>query len=454
MRFFRPLLVAGLLCQSMSSIAQHPVLFSDVSKNTNAISTNPALVHLNKGEWAASILSFDGDVVSNTGSISTKNLFHVNANFLRQNVLGTSKISTGAGLLSIKGPSLAYGLTPKLTVIATTRTRFHSNYWKADGRLISEIGEVVKVPQEYPYVIKREQMQMVAAVFSELGITASYLAYENDRSSLHFGGTLNVVNGAASTSIAVPTLTGTIKRINSYLTSLTNATGSVSTQTSGEFLGAANLRNLLHPQQVSISTTLGVMYEYRRDKTGPPLFKFGLSINDIGRLKFRADSAYSKSYNINIPVNKDLFFNNNFNNSTFSQTTRVFDKYPDLFEKTNVRNDTYLVGLPTTIQVVADVRLAENFFAGGHGVLSLKGKNDIRTLRTNSSVAIAPRWETGNWAVGVSLGYQEFGGAYSGLSVKAGPVFLSGNTLLSGTIARTKQLNLAAGVILPLSTQR
>lgn len=431
--------------------AQHVPFFCSARHDVNSVTTNPALLRLGKGDWSTLLFSINGTVGSNTGSMSLKDLFNLNANFLRQNVLGTRDISTGYTVIDLRGPALAYGVTSKLNLAITSRTRLHSNYWQADGRLISEIGELVKVPQEYPYYMKREKMQMIASAFSEMAFSASYLLLQTENHSLSSGISIKVITGVANTSTSVPSLTGSIRRINSYLTSLTEATGEVTTRTSGDLFGDANLENIFSLGKISLGTSLGMVYEYFPSNKEPSKLRLSLSVTDIGKLRFKADTSYSKSYDINIPQSKDLYFNNNFNNSTFSQTTRVFDKYPEFFDNTGVEAGSYSVGLPSRIHVAADLRLNENLFVSTQAVLGLSKKNEITSLRENSTVYAAARWEKAHWAVGLSAGYQEFGGLSSGISLQAGPIFFSSSTLLSSTFSKSKQLHLSLGVVLPSS---
>lgn len=440
--------VIVFLAPRIACAQQTFAITSRAADNINLVSTNPAFVHMPHGKWAAGIFSLNGSIASNTGAISTSDIFQINSNFFRQNIIGTDRISTGAGVLEARGPSLAFGLTPKLSLAVTTRTRIHANYWQADGRLISEIGEIVKISHEYPYVMRREQMQMIASAFSEIGVSGSYLLFNNGRHQITLGVSINATSGTASSSISIPFLSGSIKKSNAILTSLSDATGEVSVQTSGKLLSDFTFSNLVRPARISLASTWGASYEYKPDPNEGYRLKFGLSVSDVGRLRFRADSAYSKSYNISIPDTSRLYFNNNFNNSTFSQTARVFDKYPEFFERTNVDSGIYSVGLPTSIHLVTDVRLTTHFFVQANGLLSLRRKNDISTLRSNGGVFIAPRWEKHNWAVAASLGFQEYSGISSGLSVKAGPVFVSANTLLSNSLGGSKQLQLAAGILL------
>jgi len=428
--------------------AQFFSTYSTSRSDVNSALYNPASLRLPHKKWAANVLSVQGVVNANTANIPVKELAHINGNFLRQNVLGTLAISTGSGTIDLRGPSLAYGINDKLTIAAGIRTRMHANYWNADGRLISEIGEVVKVPQEYPYTMLRENMEMSAATFSEFNVSASYLILKNEKHSVTGGVTLKYINGVAHSSISVPELSGTIRRINDYLTSLSEAEGFVETRTAGKLYADFGLKNLIKPRKAGIGASLGLMYEYKTAANENYKLRLGIAVTDLGQIRYKADSAYSKSYNIGIPINKALYFNNNFNNSTFSQTTEVFDAYPEFFEKTGSSDQTYAVSLPTALSITADYHIQNSFFANAQAMISLQPRNQVNKLYNYSGMLISPRWDNGKTAIAVPISYQEYAGFNAGLNFKYRSFFIGSNSIIGNVLGGSRQLDLFAGFVI------
>ncbi|MCE7071017.1 DUF5723 family protein [Dyadobacter sp. CY327] len=424
--------------------------YSSAGSDPGSALFNPASLHLPYKRWSLNVLSVQGSIGANTASIPVKELAHINGNFLRQNVLGTLDISTGSGVIDVRGPAFAYGVNSKLTVSVGVRTRMHANYWDADGRLISEIGEIVKVPQEYPYTMTRENMTMTAAVFSEINASASYLLFSDKKHLLTGGISVKYINGVAHSSIALPELSGTINRINEYLTSLSTAEGSVETRTAGKLYSDFGVKNLVKFRKPGIGANLGLSYEYITAPNQPYKLRLGIAINDLGRIRYQADSAYSKSYNIQIPKGKGLYFNNNFNNSTFSQTTEVFDRYPEFFERTNRNNQTYSIALPTSLAISADYRINDAFFANAQALVSLQKSNRASKLYNYSGFLLSPRWEKGKAAISLPLSVQEYAGFNAGLNFKLNGFFIGSNSIIGNIIGGSRQLDIFAGfVILP-----
>ncbi|HEV7378775.1 MAG TPA: DUF5723 family protein, partial [Dyadobacter sp.] len=387
--------------------------FSTQSGIKNNTANPAALLLTGENRWSANMFSIRADIKSNTASVNIPGMF--GGNFLRGSVLGTSAISTGSARLLIQGPSLAYKVNSKTSVSLGTSARLVSNYWNVDTRLLSEIGEVVKEVHDYPYFLKNQTMKMNTSVYSDLAFSVSHVLWQNERHQLTGGIAIKYINGIAHSSAEVQELSGTIKRINSYLTSLSDASGSVSTATSGKLLSDVNLRNFLKGRP-GIGSDLGLTYSFGKTAQGTHKFWFGVSITDLGHIRYRADPDYSKSYDINVPVNKGLYFNNNFNNSSFSQSTRVFDRYPEFFNKTSSSGSRYNVGLPTTTHLQADYQVSSDIYVSAFGTMSMRKKNVLKNLYNYNCIGIIPRLERKNITLHLPFTFQE----YTGLSVGAG----------------------------------
>jgi hypothetical protein len=425
--------------------AQTTPLFLDSRAQQIGIQLNPANIQLKKGGFAATAMFVGANVTSNAGNTSLNDLFRINANFLRENVLGTSKIASGYGSINLVGPSVSYGINSRLTVAIGTGTRFHANFNDADGRLISEIGEITKVHHTYPYQMRNRDMYMTAAIFSQLSVSGAYQVIRSSEHSLSLGVSLALTNGIGQTSIEVSGLTGTIIQNAPKLTSLTNATGAVGTMTSGDIFSRFTFNDLVKLKKVSLSGGTGITYMYKPIGDDNYKVRIGISLIDIGHVRFESDSAYSKSYNVKIAANERLFFNNNFNNSSFSHTTIVYDKHPEFFTKTSTRVGNYNLSLPTSLSAVADLRITKELFIGAQVLASLRKSDNPNSLSGNSGVFLVPRWEKNKVGLAVPLSFQRFARFGAGASVRVGGFFISSNNLFNFAFSKPKQLGLIAG---------
>jgi hypothetical protein len=253
--------------------------------------------------------------------------------------------------------------------------RIHANYGHVDGRLLSEIGEITKVEQSYPYRLPQiANMQTSIAAFSDVGASFSYQLANTGQHRLSVGGTVKYINGISHTSIDVSELTGTIRLNSDHVSYITAATGTVSTLTAGKLFDQFSIGNLMKPGKASVGADLGLSYSYHPAPGDPWKFRFGVSVTDIGKVRYKADSAYSKSYDIDIASDKRLYFNGSFNNSLFSRASRVFDSYPRYFTRTGRKTETYSVSLPTMLHVQAcECRCRAKFASKTRFVQTLPG---------------------------------------------------------------------------------
>lgn len=406
---------------------------------------NPAAKHLPENHWLVSPIRTNGMITSNTGEISLNDIFHVNANFLRQNVLGTKGLSTGSANVNIAGASVSYGIAKDWTISISTDMRMHANYWNTNGRLVSEIGEVVKVPQEYPYEIQREDMKMTAAAFSSISFSTSYNIFKNTNHSLFAGLTTSVINGVAHTSIDVGELSGVIKRINSYLTSLTSASGKVNTVTSGDLFSDFNFENLFRVRKKSLGSSLGIQYEYRRHRGDEPAFVASVSLSDIGKVRYVANPQFSKGYRISIPPTGGLYFNNNFKNSNFSRTAYVFDKYPEFFENLGSTSSSYQINLPTTLSIFTDTRLDKNLFLSVASNIPTTVDDQVTHLHNFAELYVSPRFQRKNIVLSIPFHYQIISGLNAGLGIGYHGFFLGSDSVIRNVFKNGRQLEIFMG---------
>ncbi|WP_353720804.1 DUF5723 family protein [Dyadobacter sp. 676] len=435
--------LAGAL--SLPAFAQAPVTAPD---GITGGFRNPAFFDTEGKAWRMNIAHVSARAASNTASIHIGDFGKSGPDFLRSDILGTSSVSTGVGGLDFKGPSFAFLATDRLTLALTTRMRIHANYRDVDGRLLSEIGEITKVEQSYPYRLPRiANMQTSIAAFSDIGVSFSYGLVRTDRHRMRIGGTLKFLNGIAHTAIDVSQLTGTIRLNSDRVSYITAATGAVSTLTAGKLFDRFSAGNLLKPGKASLGGDIGLSYSFHASGEEPWKFRLGVSVSDIGNIRYKADSAYSKSYDIGIAANKRLYFNGSFNNSLFSRASRVFDTYPQYFTRTGRRSGSYKVALPTMLHIQADYRFSPQWVINAGTGASLQRKHDLYKLYQVPYVALTPCWLKNDMVLSVPLACQQYAGLTAGAALRYKGFTIGSNSLFSAFLGG-KQADLYLGFII------
>ncbi|WP_229223381.1 hypothetical protein [Dyadobacter endophyticus] len=414
----------------------------------NQLAINPAyasVANRDVNDWTANIVSFQTDIGSNTGAMSFWDLARLNGPYIRDRILTTSRISTGQGNVTLFGPGISARVSPRFSVSATTAIRLFSNYRGLDGRLISEIGEYVKVQQEYPYNMANREMRMDLAAFSEFAPGLSYDLIQQQDYTVSLGGALKLLMSNSHTSIALSGFNGTVNRYNSYLTALNDATGAVTTQTSGRLFDDFGAGALLSAQKLSLGGNLGFVFKHLGKDIESHDFIFAVSLIDIGSVRYKSDSAYTKSYDINIGEGEGLFFNNNFKNSNFSKTTLVFDKYPGLFQKTSSGKQTYKVKLPTSLVVQLYARYNKQLGVRLNGRIGLSKQNQD-DLYSPSGLMLEPVYDRKKIQISLPISYYRYMGFGMGVAFKTGNLTFGSQTLLSSMITKSGHLDLSLAI--------
>jgi len=439
--FFLPLLVVAQMSSPISGVPEAGML---------PAFNNPAALQIPKDtKWTANLLTVNAWGNANTGSLSVKDFSQLNVDLLRSHILGTALISTGSGGFEIKGPSAAFRLNKKLVLGFSTEVRLLANYWEVNGRLVSEVGEITKAEQAYPYAIQgNENMRMNTAVYSSIGTMLNYELWKNDRHALYTGLALKYINGTAHTSLEVLNIDGILNLDPNKASYLTAATGQVSTLTSGHLLDKVNAGNLFKPRKGSVSGDIGVEYRFSDGPDKSPKLRLGLSVTDIGQVRYQSDSNFSKSYNITIPANDRLYFNNNFNNSSFSHTAEVFDTYPRLFQKTSTSRGDYKIQLPTKLLIQVDYKVCSKLSINANATIGLTPKKRIEKLYSYSGFNLTPRWTAKDFVIFLPLSYYEYAGFNAGIGLKYRSVFIASNSALSLLVSKPRQIDLSFGILL------
>lgn len=394
--------------------------------------------------------SFDFWVSSNTSKLSAGNFNIFEASALREKVLGTSGNSTGWGGIYLNGPSVSIPINRKTSVGIVTKARLQFNYWDVSGRLVSEIGELTKTKQLYPFHLTSNSMKMDLVLFSEFGLNLSHVFNRDSRNRFTGGFSIKLLNPVSHTSLDLRSLEGDIVKVGPDLTYLTNATGSVRTLTSGVYINELSLLDLLRINNPSVSADLGILYEHFETSSTKPNMFFGLTVRDIGSLSFVPHESYSSIYNIKIPEKKYLFFNENFDNAKFDRITEVFDKHSDFFNKQLVVKQPYRVQLPALVFAEFHLNLFKKYSFNTHGTFPITRKKSSNILYHHFSVCLTPGWKPGKYKFDVYMPvrYQKLNGVSVGLGFNVAGFYIISNSLIPLLSGKSRLVDLSVGFTL------
>jgi outer membrane protein OmpA-like peptidoglycan-associated protein len=217
------------------------------------------------------------------------------------------------------------------------------------------------------------------------------------------------------------------------------ANSSEATFASTEFkYGTAEKSNMFSSRNSGIGLDLGVVYEYRPkynrfkyDMDGKTnierydrtkyLFKFGMSITDIGRVRFQKNStSYDFTTNNTIYDAEELGALSfvDLDVQKLDETT-VFKTFDDLAAASTVnkkRDTRFNMNLPTSLNLQADYQFAKNLFLGYTSSTALIRKSDAHKVHMKSIHSIVPRYSSPKMGIALPLSIQRNGQFNVGLS--------------------------------------
>jgi hypothetical protein len=375
------------------------------------------------------------DLNSDTGSLN--------------NIVGPGTSNSILLNVALHLPSVSYSINERATVAFLARTRMLFDIREFDGDLINSITNQASTSNGYPFTINNNtNMRINANLFSEFGLSGSYVVYNQGNHFIKAGATLKYLAGVSNVYFQMNKLNTTIDAdgsgTNPYAT---NASGSIAVGAGGADFD----NNFSFGFNASgFGADLGAVYEYRPDdlqeETNPYLFKANIALLDIGGIKYTSLPQYSGGYDIGIAANQK-FYLDAFNGASITETKSVFDANPQYFKRTaGLNSGSYRVALPRTLQIGGDVRAAERFYVAANLQLAMVN-NETKAYNPNSltSIMVTPRFESRMFAAYLPLSYNNLTKMNIGIGFRAGPVYAGSSGIVTGIFTKAKQLDFYLG---------
>jgi hypothetical protein len=275
----------------------------------------------------------------------------------------------------------------------------------------------------------------------EADLNYSQVLFENSRSKLTGGATLQIMKG----------LSGAFLKLNkvSYIESK-NATDTLFNFTDGS--GSAgysstwdqsSLKDANKNALTSFGLSIGIEYmiynnEYAANNNLNYDWKIGVSLMDIGSNKFKPSSnsvqLFSPSASIT-DVTADQKFTGAPDISAFK------DSLTSVFTNSATITNNFSITNPTRLIVNVDRNFGNNFYINGELSMNFFSTSSYTKYRTRelNLLTITPRWETIGWGAYLPIQYNTQGQIWVGAAVKLGPLVLGLHSL--GILAKNPTIN-------------
>ncbi|MEP7259459.1 MAG: DUF5723 family protein [Flavitalea sp.] len=430
----------------------------------NGVFYNPANIADSRYNFDINLISFNSLIGNNQASFKLKNLSQsFQGDSLRNQIFGKNAgPSSGMLSLDIHGPSFMFNINDKTSIAITTRARAFANVTDCDGKLADKISSDFNNDPELPYTLASSQNMRVAVnAWSEYGVSVARVIVGDGPHFLKAGITLKYLAGAGNGYINIDHFNGTIdKDLLQQDAYLSNTSGRIGVGFGGINIDDFSASDLTKMKSSGFGSDIGFVYEFRPDcidKNPDPdkkscrnpsdyKFKLGLSILDIGKIKYKKDAARSGAYDIDINNGERLYLSQ-LADEGLDNYNEFFSSRPQYFTPVGASDGSYSVSLPTTLQLEADYNIHGGFFLSLASQIAINAdKTKGYNSQSYSGVALTPRYESRIFGFYLPVQYNELTKLNAGISLRFGPVFIGSGSVLTALMSESKQADIHFGL--------
>ncbi|MEO8770074.1 MAG: DUF5723 family protein [Ferruginibacter sp.] len=416
---------------------------TDNYNGVNGVIFNPANIADSRYKWSVNLVAGNVFVGNNQSRLGFRDIGRsFKSDSLKNRLLNGEKPNIKSLITAdVLGPSFMISTKSGSAFAFTSRSRVFSNVSGVDGSLAkSVIDGGTADGSAYPLAFGAYQNAKINTVgWTEFGLSyATVLSKKGSRNFLKAGLTVKYLAGTTNSYLTFQDLNGAVNDgVNG--TYLTATTGTVAINTSGADFNNYKYRDFFKFHGHGVGGDVGIVYEFRpkymmdadtiyidNHFANKYKLKIGISVTDIGNLRFKKDNSTSATYNVNIPGGQE-FLLNQFKDKSINQYKSILDASP-YFTQVQSATSKYNVILPATLRADIDYNIMGHFYTS----LSLQGaltkNNNKLNLYNYSSVSLTPRYETHFFSVGIPLNYNQLTNFNAGLSARIGPVFFGSGT--------------------------
>jgi len=417
-----------------------------------SVLANPANLADSGKKWDVNLFAIHASAMNNNASFSISDFGKTfNSDDLLDQVTGNNTKPTSALVSAdILGPSFMVRLNPKSAVAIHSRVRALVSVKNADGALLNEIADE---EENYPLSINTAGSQLAGVHgWTEIGASYSRNVLLNSQYKVDAGLTLKLIGGAATGYASANNINGTLdndlqSNDGSYLQ---NTTGNIHFGFAGVSFDDFDNEDLVSFGNIGFGADLGASFTwYGNNATNKPyVFRAGLSLMDIGSIKYDADANKNGSYNININGN-ERFYLDAFDDVALDEINNVFTNRPEYFTPSGTNADSHIkVSLPTRLLLDADYAVSHHFFVGFQGQFSLLKQDAAKPYNTAyyGGFALTPRFVTGAIGAALPISYNTLSKLNVGAALQLGPVVVGSGSILSALLGNSKQADAYFGI--------
>ncbi|MFK8262789.1 DUF5723 family protein [Capnocytophaga canimorsus] len=406
--------------------------------------SNPANIVASSKKWDVNLLSFQVNFANNATDLK---LSSVKDDLFK---LENDKIS-GVINADVLGPSFMVGGS-KFAFALTSRARVFAHLNNLNTHLFKALSEN-KLTENY--VLQSPENQGVTANgWSEIGGTFSMVLFQDLNHVIKAGVTAKLLQGFTSSYVQINGLKDAKIEVDGNELYLTNANAGVVMLNSGvDFTNLKNVSDITKSYGKGIGFDLGLVYERQLESADDWCpncgigrgyrYKIGVSLLDIGGIKYSSNPQNSFQYLLNVPAGKRFRLDNLGDNLTQIQENLKKSEYV----KTGGISDSYKASLPTSLNLIFDYYAGSRFFVEFASQFNLVSKEDsAKNAYYANSYSLTPRFEGKYFGFYLPLNYSDLSKFNAGVALRMGPLFVGSGSALSVLTNKSKQADVYFGL--------
>lgn len=294
-------------------------------------------------------------------------------------------------------------------------------------------------------VLANENQRMNATTWGEIDFSVARKIIELGRHKIAGGATLKVLFPGAYANFGANKFKGTITNVGgNYM--VTNATAAINLTYSNvlgnDFSNSSSFTNFFSQGINGFAADLGVTYTFKDKDSKQTLFHAGLSVKNIGSMKFKSDTNKSIDYTLNVNGSQSLNLSQFENITSFQELEQQLatGQNAQFFQKTE-STSSFTVKMPTTLNLYADLKVMSKFYITG--ILNQRVVNNAINIQitAQNTYTLIPRFATKFFEVFVPLSQNEISKFTSGFGLRLGGFFIGSNSVLSAAMDNSKQVD-------------
>ena len=346
-----------------------------------------------------------------------------------------------------QGLSVMFNITPKHSLGLFTRGRAIVNATDINGNTFSELDKDFK--GDVDYSINEGNYNMTGNSWAEVGLTYGTILLDKGQHFLKAGLTAKYLQGLANTYSQGKNLS-IVYDANAPILGIPTP-GNNEVTVSGEVIYGGTNDFEESAKDFDFNSTsrgfaadLGLIYEWRPEdaikanNANRYKLKFGLSVTDLGSLKFKNDTL--KRYVLNKTVNAI-----ELEGKDYEEILAMFATLAPTQEK-SVKSV-----LPTALHANIDWNIYNKFYLNLNGDIGLTAKDGLNTNFNPTTVTFTPRYESKWIGVFLPVNYSEYRDFQAGFGFRAGPLFLGSGSIITNLFNDdSKGADIYAGLRVPI----